>query len=189
MSENKLSKVNKYENSSISMKIKVLVIIFAMAIMTGCHHQAQKPQSNNPLVGSWQLQSVKWVSESRTAQIEHAQPGLFMFDEGHYSLMWSPKQTPRTPFENLSKPTDEEVLKGFRSIVFNAGTYQTSGSKLNATAMVAKVPGFEGGQQHYTFRFENDQLILTMYDETYPDGSKPDWSGKWQTEFTLIKAQ
>lgn len=60
---------------------------------------------------------------------------------------------------------------------------------MNATAMVAKVPGFEGGQQHYNFRFENEQLILTMCDETYPDGSKPDCSGKWQTEFTLSRAR
>jgi hypothetical protein len=171
------------------MKNKLYLFILALVLMTGCHHHAQKPTTNNPVLGSWQLQSVKWISTERTAQIEQAQPGLFMFDEGHYSLMWSPKQTPRTPFENLSKPTDEEILNGFRSIVFNAGTYQISGSKLDATAMVAKVPGFEGGQQHYTFRFENGLLKLTMYDETYPDGSKPDWSGKWQTEFTLIKAE
>ena len=157
-------------------------------LMTGCHHQAQKPQVDNPLLGSWKLLSVRWVSDERTAQIEQAQPGLFIFDEAHYSLMWSPKQTPRSPFANLSKPTDEEILSGFRSIVFNAGSYQLAENQIHATAVVAKVPGFEGGQQHFTFRFENDHLLLTMFDETYPDGSKPDWFGQWQTEFTLVKA-
>ena len=171
------------------MKFKSFLLLTTMILMNGCQHQAQKPPIDNPLLGSWKLQSVRWISDERTAQIEQAQPGLFIFDEAHYSLMWSPKQTPRTPFVNLSKPTDEEILSGFRSIVFNAGSYQVSGTQVNATARVAKVPGFEGGQLHYNFHFDNDLLILTMYDETYPDGSKPDWSGKWQTEFTLVKAQ
>lgn len=171
------------------MKTNFFLLITVLTIMTGCHHHTHQTLTYNPLLGSWQLQSVKWISAARTVQIEQAQPGLFIFDESYYSLMWSPKQTPRTPFVNLSKPTDEEVLDGFRSIVFNAGTYQISGQQINTTALVAKVPGFEDGQQHYNFYFENNQLILTMYDETYPDGSKPDWSGQWQTEFTLIRAQ
>ncbi len=104
--------------------------------------------------------------------------------------MWSPKTSPRTPFKHLSKPTEDEILQGFRSIVFNAGTYVVNGDQLVATAQVAKVPGFEGGQLFYLFNHtDNNQLTLTLYDEIYPDGSKPDWSGKWKTVFTLHRAQ
>lgn len=163
------------------------VVIFLLLTLTACHNQ--KNHTNHPLIGAWYLASVAWISDEQTQRIEQAQPALFLFNKSHYSLMWSPKQSPRVPFEDLSNPTQEEILQGFRSIVFNAGTYQVLGNQITATAEVAKVPGFEGGQQFYHFKMEKDKLILTMYDETYPDGSKPKWSGQWETEFTLVKVK
>ncbi len=157
--------------------------------LTGCQTNPANKTVSNPLVGAWEVQSVTWLSDEKTQKIKSAQPGMFIFSESHYALMWSPKQSPRTPFENLSQPTDAEILKGFRSIVFNAGSYYIDGEKLIATAHVAKVPGFEGGQLFYRYELKAGVLLLTMYDETYPNGSKPDWSGKWQTQFTLSKAQ
>ena len=150
----------------------------------------QVQASENLLKGAWEVKSIRWISAEQTHNLPEAQPGMFLFSDHHYSLMWSPKQSPRVPFKVLSKPTDEEVLAGFKSIVFNSGSYEFTDSEITASAKVAKVPGFEGGQLHYKYRFdEAQQLILTLYDETYPDGQKPDWSGKWQTEFTLSKAQ
>ena len=163
--------------------------LLGLLSLTSCQTNSAKKTDLNPLLGAWEVQSVTWLSESKTQKIESAQPGMFIFNENHYALMWSPKQTPRTPFVNLSQPTDDEILNGFRSIVFNAGSYRIDGQQLVATARVAKVPGFEGGQLYYRYEFKAGQLLLTMYDETYPDGSKPDWSGKWQTQFTLVKAQ
>ncbi|TDR23732.1 lipocalin-like domain-containing protein [Marinicella litoralis] len=163
-------------------------MILLLVMLTGCHKNAVKTTPKNPVLGAWQVVSIEWKSNERTAAIEQAQAGMFIFNEQHYALMWSPKKTPRTAFVDLSDPTDEEILAGFKSIVFNAGSYQINNQQLVATAKVAKVPGFEGGQLFYRFRFENQQLILTLYDETYPDGSKPDWSGKWQTKFILEPA-
>lgn len=110
-----------------------------------------------------------------------------MLTPERYSIIWTPSRQPRAPFKILSKPTENEIKSGFGSIVFNSGTYQMADSTITTQAILAKVPGFEGGQQFYDYSFENDFLILTMYDETYPDGNKPDWAGKWKTKFVLEK--
>lgn len=145
--------------------------------------------ADNPLLGAWEVKSLTWHSEKGDQGIEKAQPGLFIFAENHYSLMWTPTKEARVPFKVLSKPTDEEAIAGFKSVVFNGGTYQLTGENtLTSKAMVAKVPGFEGGEQMYQFRFEGKSLLLTMVDEIYPDGSRPDWSGKVSLTFTLIPA-
>ena len=169
------------------MNLRTIGLLFVILSLIGCQNHKSQPQHS--IIGTWLLDAVTWHSKEQSQHIEKAQPGLFIFDESHYSLMWSPKQSPRLPFNDLSQPTDDEILQGFRSIVFNAGTYQVSANQITATAIVAKVPGFEKGQQFYRYRFIGESLILTMYDETYPDGSKPDWSGQWETEFTLVKAK
>ncbi|MEM1123856.1 MAG: hypothetical protein AAGJ18_25685 [Bacteroidota bacterium] len=103
--------------------------------------------------------------------------------------MWTPTRSPRKRFKILAKPTDEEIKSGFQSVVFNGGTYEWQKGKVVTKASIAKVPGFEGGQQFYDFRIDKNMLELIMYDETYPDGGKPEWFGKWRTKFVLKKAK
>lgn len=141
------------------------------------------------LIGAWEVEAVHWRSGDSSRSIDAAQPGLFLFGSTHYSLMWTPTAQPRTPFQVLAEPTDAEILAGFRSIVFNAGRYVADGDRMTTTALVAKVPGFEGGQQLYRYSLDGDQLRLIMFDEIYPDGSKPAWSGKVETTFVLRRAQ
>ncbi len=172
--------------------IKSISTFIILIALISCTPDKQKPTAeapNNPLIGSWQISSIYWITADTTYAIEKAQPGLFMVNPTNYSIMWTPTPTPRTPFENLSKPTDEETIAGFRSIVFNAGTYTQTDSTLTTTAQIAKVPGFEGGVQYYRYHIKEDQLELTMFDETYPDGSKPDWYGKYQTKFVMSRVR
>ncbi len=122
-----------------------------------------------------------------TYSINEAQPGIFIFTDDSYAISWTPTDTPRVPFKNLSKPTDEELIAGFRSIVFNAGNYSYTDSTAVAIPIIAKVPGFEGGKQFYRYRIDGSILHLTMYDETYPDGEKPGWFGRYVTEFVMEK--
>ncbi len=144
--------------------------------------------SKNPLPGAWLITGVEWQSAERTSALTDVQPGLFIFTDDHYALMWSPENQPRNPFQVLAKPTNEEIIAGFRSIVFNGGRYLYSPGKLVTTAVVAKVPGFESGQQFFFVETDEGELTLTFYDEIYPDGSRPEWSGTWKTVFTLKKA-
>ncbi|WP_273566377.1 hypothetical protein [Maribacter halichondriae] len=142
---------------------------------------------SNALLGSWDIKEVHWISKDTTLVIKKAQPGIFMVTPERYSIIWTPTKHPRQKFNVLSKPTDNEIKSGFNSIVFNSGTYTSTSSKMVTKALIAKVPGFEGGRQYYDYRIEEGTLFLTMYDETYPDGTKPDWAGKWKTHFILKK--
>ncbi|MCB0689938.1 MAG: lipocalin-like domain-containing protein [Saprospiraceae bacterium] len=141
----------------------------------------------SPVLGSWSMREVHWISTDTTYSIHNTQPGIFIFTPKSYAIMWTPSQQPRRAFEVLSKPTDEEILDGFRSVVFNAGSYVWTDSTLISTAVIAKVPGFEGGKQYYRYQIEHGILTLVMFDETYPDGSKPEWSGRYVTKFILEK--
>jgi len=165
-----------------------LIIAFSQCL-TSCNNQRETPEEkvNNPLLGSWEISSIYWITNDTTYSLEKAQPGLLLITPDRYSIMWTPTEEPRVPFENLSAPTDDEMKEGFQSIVFNAGTYTNTDSTLTTQAQVAKVPGFEGGKQFYEYHIEKGKLELIMYDETYPDGKKPYWFGKLKTKFILNK--
>lgn len=139
--------------------------------------------------GSWEMAEVHWVAADTTYSIEKAQPGLFIFEPMRYSIMWTPTEEAREPFKNLSAPTPEETIAGFRSVVFNGGTFTHTDSTITTQANIAKVPGFEGGTQFYNYELEGERLTLTMFDETYPNGEKPQWFGKYETKFVLTRAK
>lgn len=148
-----------------------------------------KVESQSPLLGAWEMQDFYWIGKDTTYANKGAQVGIFYFTPYRYGIMWTPNTEPRTSFVNLSKPTDEECIAGFKSVVFNGGTYTMTDSTITTTATIAKVPGFEGGKQFYRYSIDKDQLTITMVDETYPNGEKPTWSGKWKTQFVMKKAK
>lgn len=169
--------------------------LFAVLLsFTACNNSEvnniEKPiTAQNSLLGAWELQEVHWHTKDTTYSIAPTQPGLLVLTDNRYALMWSPSPTPRVPFENLSKPTVEEIQAGFRSVVFNGGTYSNTDSTLTTSAIIAKVPGFEGGKQFYKYNIADDTLDITMFDETYPNGDKPEWFGTWTTQFIYTKAK
>lgn len=176
----------KPSNSNLSL------LFLSMILSTfACTPQTESLKSEvekNPIIGAWEMQSVEWITSDTTYTIKKAQPGLFTFTDNSYTIMWTPIEEKRTPFVNLSEPTKEEMIAGFQSVIFNGGSYVSTDSTVTTTAKIAKVPGFEGGKQFYDFNIENNILQLTMFDETYPDGKKPEWYGKFKTRFTLKKA-
>ncbi|WP_370088630.1 ankyrin repeat domain-containing protein [Ekhidna sp.] len=140
----------------------------------------------NELIGSWKMNEIHYVYPDTTYKMEVLQ-GSLLIDEKRYSIMYNPSPRPRKAFESLSKPTEEEMLAGFRSIVFNTGPYEITDDVMLAHPDLAKVPGFEGGKQYYRYRLEGDKLFFRMYDETYPNGDKPEWYGKVEVQFILTK--
>ncbi|MEP2276186.1 MAG: hypothetical protein ABJH98_12065 [Reichenbachiella sp.] len=175
--------------NSTRIKSIAIFLIAGLALYACQPTQLNKTPEPHPLIGSWEMTSIHWITADTTYSIQEAQPSLFMIDTTRYAIMWTPQDEPRTPFENLSQPTPEEMQAGFRSVVFNGGSHTMTDSTLTTTAYIAKVPGFEGGKQFYNYTAENDQLTLVMFDETYPDGTKPSWYGKYQTKFILKRAK
>ena len=169
--------------------LSLLVSIFFVGTSCNTGNENSIDLSNNPLIGEWEIKEIHWKTKDTIYSISKAQPGLLIISKNKYSIIWTPTNNARKPFEHLSNPTDNEILEGFKSIVFNAGTYKLTDTRLTTKAEIAKVPGFKGGRQFLSYMVESDLLRLTMYDEIYPDGTKPEWSGKFQTEFVLKKVK
>jgi len=141
------------------------------------------------LIGSWKVQEIHYQYQDTIYTMKDEDHGRFIFSNQNYALMYNPRMQARKPFVNLSKPEPEEISYAFASIVFNTGSYVLNNNIITTTADIAKVPGFEGGNQFYTMNLSDDTLELVMHDETYPDGKKPDWFGKLKIKFILKKEQ
>lgn len=168
-----------------------LFLLTILACLCACGpKQPIKAAPKKPtMMGNWEVQEIHWVSPDKTRSIVPAQTGLFLLNEKRYAIMWTPTATPRTPFGVLASPTDEELKAGFNSVAFNAGTYELTDSILTTTASIAKVPGFEGGRQFFWYHIDHSTLTLVMFDEIYPNGTKPAWSGKLEVKLVLKRVE
>ncbi len=142
---------------------------------------------NNPLLGSWKMKEIHYIYPEATHSQMQAFTGTFIFTPKRYVILYNPWKNERKPFKKLSKPTNEEILASFKTIVFNSGSYTYTNSTVSTIADIAKVAGFEGGQQFYQYTIKDNVLDITMFDETYPDGKKPDWFGKLKVRFVLTR--
>lgn len=172
-----------------TIRFTIFICLVSLIACAPEQKEISKPAIKNPLLGSWEVSSIHWITSDTTYSIDNAQPGIFIIDEKRYCNMWTPTRTPRVPFVDLSKPTEEEMKVGFSTVVFNAGSYEMTDTTFITTAHIAKVPGFEGGIQYYSYEINGDMMALTMFDETYPNGSKPEWFGKYKTKFMLQKVE
>jgi len=158
-----------------------LFILLLLGVFSSCSKHIK-----NSVKGAWKVNEIYWFTPDTTYTIKNAQPGIFMVSDATYSFIWTPINEKRTAFKKLSNPTKEEIISGFKSIVFNAGGYVKTDSIFQIKATIAKVPGFEGGIQTFTYEIkDNDRLKLKMIDETYPNGDKPSWYGKLETLFVM----
>jgi len=137
--------------------------------------------------GSWKVVEVQYMYTDTTYIVNDIDYGRFLFSDENYALMYNPYMQKRSPFINLSKPEDTEVISAFKTIVFNSGSYTIERDVIKTIADIAKVPGFEGGQQYFRIKALGKELELTLVDETYPDGGKPQWFGKLEVNFLLKK--
>ena len=144
-------------------------------------------QLRENIKGSWKVRAIEYQYPDTTYVMDKEPFGRFLFSEENYSVTYHPMMERRIPFEKLSMPQNDEILKAFKSVVFNTGTYKIQDSIIKTTADMAKVPGFEGGEQFYKIDLSVGDLVLTMYDENYPNGDKPEWYGKLQIRFRLEK--
>ena len=130
----------------------------------------------NPLQGVWSL-TTSDPGDGSTA-IDPSQPGLYIFAEGYYSAVYAPGAAPRMPSEITFQPTPEEMVAQHESIIVNTGTYEISGSIVTFRPIIAKSPGFVGGQATSEFRIDGDALTLTGRTVVGADGtSAPNVTG------------
>ncbi|GAB4243646.1 MAG: hypothetical protein Tsb0034_21560 [Ekhidna sp.] len=144
-------------------------------------------QKNNLLLGTWTIDQIHYIYPDTTISLNLDYKGRLMVGADHYSIMYNPYGSKRKSPASLSKMTEEEKLYSFQTMVFNSGSYTYSDTDFITTADMAKVAGFEGGVQYYRMGEEDGSMSLTMYDENYPDGQKPEWYQKVEVKFMLRK--
>jgi hypothetical protein len=163
-----------------------LSLLFLILSINCTDKLIQNEEIENSIVGSWMLTEIQYIYSDTTYIAKEIQEGRFIFTSNRYALQYNPEMRPRAPFYNLSNPTNQEIIKAFRSVVFNTGSYKNNDSLLQTLADFAKVPGFEGGKQFYRVKYHTrDSMALTMFDETYPNGDKPAWYNKLSIKFIL----
>lgn len=144
-------------------------------------------QINNPMIGSWKIKHIHYIYADTTYKVPMKYEGRLIVTNTSYSIMYNPYGMERKKAETLSKLTDAEIKYAFQTLVFNSGTYELQEDSFVTTADMAKVAGFEGGVQYYRMEQNDQNFTITMYDETYPSGDKPEWYGNLEVKFFLEK--
>ncbi|MEQ8554205.1 MAG: hypothetical protein RIC53_16225 [Cyclobacteriaceae bacterium] len=159
------------------------IFIFCMFCLVIVFFSCQ-PKITDPL-GSWTIDKINFIYTDTTYVLDTVYGGSLILSPERYSIVYNPWNLQRKPFQNLSNPTEAEMIHGFKTFAFNTGGYHWSGDTLTCHPDFAKVPGFEGGEQVYLY--DEVASTLTMFDETYPSGEKPQWYGKLRIELWLTR--
>ncbi len=144
-------------------------------------------QDDNPMIGSWKIKQIDYIYADTTYVVPMSYEGRLIVSATSYSIMYNPYGRKRKSAETLSKLTDDEIKYAFQTLVFNSGSYELVGDSFVTTADMAKVAGFEGGVQYYRMVEDDESFTITMYDETFPSGNKPEWYGSLEIRFYLEK--
>ncbi len=154
--------------------LPVCVVLLGLIITLACGQAPPPPPPApvapvNPLQGVWSQTAVDPGDGSPV--IDPAQPGLYIFVEGYYSAVFATGADPRVPAEIAFQPTPEEMVAQHESIIVNTGTYEISGSTVTFRPIIAKSPGFVGGESMAGFQIDGDELTLTTQTVVAADGT------------------
>ena len=150
--------------------LPVGLAVLALIVTVACGQTPDTPPTpGNPLQGVWSLTAVDPGDGS--AVIDPSQPGLYIFAEGYYSGVYAPGAEARVPSATPFQPTPEEMVAQYESIIVNTGTYEISGSTVTFWPVIAKSPGFVGGQATAEFQITGDALTLTLQSIVAADGT------------------
>ena len=163
--------------------------VLLIAAFTGVGTASDQGSDTDALMGVWRVDEITLRTPTGDGTNPDPQPGLFIFTNDHYSITWIPRPEPRPTFATPWKPTDEEIMGAYSSILFNAGTYQLTGSTLRTRPIVSKVPDLSGGYADYHYRLEKNTLWLTMVDEYAADGTRAPWVGNISFPLKLTRIE
>ena len=144
------------------MKTKLATItVFLAGLFLATFAQAQ-----GSLEGAWAVKETVVTGGENPSTNMNPQPSLYLFTDRHYSIMFVPGTDPRPDSpENPGDFSDDEIIASFNTFVANSGSYETSGTTLSYSVIVARVPGFMGEMPEVEYSIEEDALVLTATDD------------------------
>ena len=123
-----------------------------------------------------------WITSSWDGQDGDSQPGLLIFTETNYSIMFVPAGMVRERFAGETW-TDADKVEAVNTLIANSGRYTRSGNQITTEAYVALNQNYmaDWGENHftYTFRVESDMLHLT-WPEGFLGAGSPAFSGTFR---------
>ena len=124
------------------------------------------PRSQGSLHGAWRVIGMSLTSGDQITT--STSPGLVLFTEKHYSLMYVEGSQPRKLFADPTRPTDTEKIGAYDTFVGHSGIYTITDSVIAMLPDIAKAPHMMIGEMRNTFfRFAyhitGDTLRLTRW--------------------------
>jgi len=153
--------------------VKWRAVALAVVVISAVGCQARDERTCSVLEGVWRIVEYRVTGPDVDITNPDPQPSLYMFDRRHYSVVRIPTSERPRDFEMTWRPTDEEKVRAFNSIIVNAGTYELTDSTLTTRPFIAKTPEFMGGWAVSRYSFANDTLSLETL-EIYSHDGVPD---------------
>ena len=124
-----------------------------------------------------------WITASWEGQDGDPAPGLLIFTETNYSMMFVPAGTVRGRFAGETW-TDANKVEAVNTLIANSGRYTRSGNQITTEAYVALNQNYmaDWGENHrtYTFRVEGDMLYLTWPEGFIGGPDSPGFTGTFR---------
>ncbi len=168
----------------------IVLLVMLLAVSTAWAQQApDAPTAGSPLAGSWSMAEIAVISARGENRYPDPAPGLFIFGESHYSMVWMLLTEVPPDFAETWKPTEEEKAAAFSSIIVNSGTYTYTDSTVTTTPTVAKTPEFIGGSAVYAYKVEGDTLWMDATDTVSRDGVRDPGIGLVRIPLKLVRVE
>jgi len=140
-----------------------------------------------PLEGAWQVVEMRQEYPDGRGYPLHPRESFFLFAGSGYSIAWAYGDGPSPLYAERWRPTEEERLARFGSMLVNAGTFEVDGDRMVAHPRFALAPELAGGEVRFRFSFSGDTLRLS-WDETYSVDGIPYPSDGASTVLRLVRS-
>ena len=131
---------------------------FPLIVVLGLAFTAEAASSQTVVDGAWEVTYA--VGDS----VDSNQAGLYIFQDGYYSVLHVWADAPRPLYEEGETRDNvdyEKLLSIILPVEANSGKFEIEGSTLTMTPMVAISPNFMRGQSRsYSFSVSGDELTL-----------------------------
>ena len=163
--------------------LALLVVSLCAPAFADAEHQT------SPLAGTWSMKEITVVTQRGENSYPDPAPGLFIFGEDYYSMVWMPLTEAPEDFAEVWRPTEGEMATAFGSIIVNSGTYTYTDSTVVTLPLVAKTPEFIGGTATYTYSIIGDTLRMEMTDALSHGGVRDPGIGVISIPLKLVRVE
>lgn len=152
-----------------------------------CQAAPEPPEES--IQGVWRRVESRRIQSGEETVDSNPGPSLYIFTDGHYSIVSLRTSGPQAGSTIPWQPTEEEKCSRYDAFSVNSGTYEIVNSALVTHPIVARAADFVGGMARYQYRLSGDTLWLRMVDESSPDGVQAPWVGTRTSESKLVRIE